>query len=351
MRVPLINILKFILVCFIVTSAAANDYSADKVLNRFVWESPVDGFDNGGYDASVQKLFQAYEQAAQTELKPGERSRVGIKVYTSSGPGLATPQPLVLAVVKALESRGFQRSDIFLVDEKASMLQDAGYLGPVKTNAPEFEGIPVYALDTQRYFDPIWFYENNLPSKEKLARSIRDTRLSYRADPDERKSFLPLPLIADAEFWINLPMVSDMPGIMVNGALSNATLWNISNNKRFFDSPANASVAMAEIAGIPELKQRWVFSILTLERYQYMGGPFFNARYTKTEPKLWLSANPIALDALMLRRINYARQQDGFPVFEEVPPYFEYTQGIGYGPYEIGELQLRRVVTAEPPSE
>ena len=112
-----------------------------------------------------------------------------------------------------------------------------------------FEDIPVVALDTNRYYNPVWFYESSLPTKKKLLKSIGNTRFSYTADPNERKSFLPLPLITEVEFWINLPMVTDSSAFMINGVLSNATLWNISNNKRFFDSPANASVAIAEIAG------------------------------------------------------------------------------------------------------
>lgn len=322
--------------------AVAKDYAAHGELSTFVWESEVSSFDDAGYLVSVQQLFASYERAAGIELQPGKRSSVGIKLYTNSGPGLATPKPLVRAVCQALEARGFLRKNIFLLDEKASRLKDAGYLNGGQGEPPEFEGIRVYALDTQRHFDPIWFYENNLPSKEKLVKSIRQTRLSYDANPDERKSFLPLPLIAEAEFWINLPMVTDSPAIGVNGVLCNATLWNISNNRRFFDSPANASIAMAEIAGIPELKRGWVFSILALERYQYMGGPQFNARYSVREPRLWLSANPVALDALMLKRINRARKKGGFPVMDKPPEFFAYASGVGYGPFDIASLQLRR---------
>lgn len=327
-------------------SLVAIDYSAQGELSTFVWERSLASFDDSSYHTSVVQLVETYERQAGIELRPGERKKVGLKVYTSSGPGLATPKSLVRAVVTVLESRGFARHNIFLLDEKAYRLKDAGFIDSVRSEEPTFEGMPVLALDSQRYFDPIWFYENNLPSKERLAKSIRDTRLSYEENPDERKSFLPLPLIAEAEFWINLPMVTDSSAIMVNGVLSNVTLWNISNNQRFFDSPANASVAMAEIAGIPELKHRWVFSILTLERYQYMGGPQFNARYSQKEPKLWLSANPIALDVLMFKRINRARQREGFPVFERQPAFFEYASGVGYGPFEVRALQLRRIERA-----
>lgn len=344
MRVPLLTILVSLFITSFTSSAlAVANYSAKGELTKIVWECPLNGFENEDYSVAVSKLIEVYEKQAEVELKPGERKRVGLKIYTNSGPGLATPKSLVRAVAAALEARGFDRKDVFLVDRKQSDLKNAGYL-PSSSKMPQvFEGMPVYALDSGEYYDKAWFYSNNLPSREKLVQSIRNAKLSFEADPDERKSFLPAPLILEAEFWINLPMVCDSAALAVNGALSNVTLWNISNNKRFFGNPANASVAVAEIAGIPELKRGWVFTLMTLQKYQYMNGPNFNSLYTKSEPRLWLSANPIALDALMFNKLNRARAAEKFPKFKAPPAYFEYTSAVGYGPANTRELKLLRV--------
>jgi hypothetical protein len=129
----------------------------------------------------------------------------------------------------------------------------------------------------------------------------------------------------------------------INGALVNATLWNASNTQRFFRSPANAPAAVAEMAAIPELREGWRFTIVSLECYQYIGGPLFHSLYTRSEPKLWLSADPVLLDALMLERFNVARKHDGFlPLMDDDRRLLEYSERLGLGSAQPKTVQWRR---------
>ena len=298
-----------------------------------VWESTLPTYELADYAREVELLVQKYEASVGQPIVPGEKRRVGIKIYTDSGPGLATPVPLVKATIASLERRGFTRENIFLVGLNQLRLRLTGFLPSLVSGRTPFEGHPVYVLESGRYYDPVWFYDSPLPSRfdpvfaEKQVEGI-DGDTSVEQD---RKSFLATPLFLEADFWINLPVYTDHPVLGVNGALVNATLWNASNTARFFRSPANAPAAVAEMSAIPELRQTWLFTIASLERYQFIGGPYFNSLYTRSEPRIWLSSDPVALDTLMLGRINEWRKRTGFrPVSDEIRT-LEFAEILGVG--------------------
>lgn len=351
MRALLTSSLLFLFCCALPLNPlfSQNQWLPRGELARTVYEYPLKGFSEADYEAAVETFFRVYEKESARQLVPGEKGKVGIKIYTASGPGLMTPPALTEAVIQALERRGFNRSNLFIVDLYDQNLRESGYLPRRGTGEDKFNGVPVIALDSGQHYNLAWFYENNLPSRERAAQQFTfDNRFTYQPDPDERKSFLPYPLFMEADFWINLPMVADNEALGVSGAIGNATVWSVSNNTRFLVSPANAPVAAAEIAAIPEYRGKWVMTIMTLESYQFMGGPRFHALYTRQEPRIWMSANPVALDFLMFRRIQRAREQENIPGLKEIPPIFEYAKVIGLGAYQPEELRLIRLA---PPKQ
>lgn len=309
-----------------------------------VWAAPVSDFSAADYSEAVERLFTAFEAATGKALEPGRWGRAALKLDTHSGPGLSTPQALTRAVIDALVRRGFERSRLLLIDSRTALLRASGYLPALSaaSKAADFAGVPVLALDTEGAFRRSWFYESPVPREFTSALS---TVLLRAHDPDplqDRKSYLPYPLLHEVDFWINLPIVTDQVALGLDGVLANATLWNVSNRERFFVSSVNGPVAVAEIAAIPELRRNWAFSLVTLQQYQFIGGPTFNARYTRSLPQLWLSVDPVALDALMLHRINRARQEEGFRELPFPLPLLEYGMTLDLGtafPAEPAQVQ------------
>ncbi len=302
-----------------------------------VWEFRLNDFSDAAYRYAVEQMIQNFELTTGRPLAPGKKNKAGIKIYTDSGPGLATPFGLTRAVIASLEKRGFEKKDIFLVGLNPLRLRLTGYLPSLATGTSPFPGHPVYVLESGRYYDPVWFYDSPLPARfdpvtnERAAEVAAGGKASTTVEED-RKSFLATPLFIEADFWINLPVYTDHPVLGVNGALVNATLWNASNTFRFFRSPATAPAAVAEMAAIPELREGWVLNFASLHLYQFIGGPYFNSLYTISEPVLWMSPDPVQLDALMLQRINDGRKRAGFePVNEDSARLLEFAAQLGVG--------------------
>jgi len=289
----------------------------------WIWSYQLPDFSEADYRTAVEALFSDYEKKLGRKLAPGVKRHAGLKVATNS-PGLSTPPALVCAVITALEARGFQSAEIFIVDQSESRLHDAGFL-PLNAHEGEglFDGVQVIALERGRYYNLKWSYDSNVSAPDSVEQAADRKRYEWASQPGPRQSLLPVPLLLDVDFWINLPVGMDDGGLGVTGALVDATLYSSSNTTRFFVNEQSGAKAVADIAAVPEFSHGWIFSLLTLEHYQYIGGPVFNSLYTRSEPLLLLSPNPVILDQMLFERINDARQHRGLALLER-PLYLSY---------------------------
>lgn len=309
-----------------------------------VVEYRMGDFSQESYGAAVESSLAAFERSSQRSLTKGERGRVGLKVYSDSGPGLSTPTELVEAVVQALLRRGYERTDVFIIGMSGMKLRESGFLPPLSQRSVTFRQVFVRALDSGIFYHEKWFYDKEMPSDRTTywSQDEQDPLARFESSRFASKSFLPIPLLHEVDFWINLPCYSDHPVLGVNGALVNATLWNASNTNRFQRSQSEAPVAVAEMGAIPELRETWALNIVSLERYQYIGGPVFNSLYTVSEPFVLLSDNPVMLDALMSERINVHRQKNGFEPLPEQIKMLAFSEQLGLGDSDIALMDLVR---------
>ncbi|MEN8744346.1 MAG: DUF362 domain-containing protein [Lentimonas sp.] len=315
-----------------------------------VWESEI--AEGALYYAEVEVLLSTYEQKMGVKLAPGERGKVGLKVNARGGRGISTSTQLLRALIEAFERRGFARSNILLVDYSGHQMRQAGIMPPLSDSGATFDGCPVIALNSGRVYDLDWFYDSPLPpallQEPKLFGQFIGKQSLQEGD-EARKSFLPQPLLFDVDFWINCAVGVDDPALGVDGALANATLWNISNSQRFLVNRATASAAVAEIAAIPELEERMLLNFISLERYQFIAGPFFNSMYARSEPKLWMSGDPVALDRLLYDRFNSRRLLEGFPEINPLPRQLSFAASLGMGEFEKSKIKIESVKTVIAP--
>jgi hypothetical protein len=291
--------------------------------HSWLWLSKLTDFSDKDYRSAVEAVFADYELRLGRKLAPGPKRHVGLKVMTEVA-GLTTPPGLVRAVVAALEARGYAAADLFIVDQSESKLHAAGFL-PLNAVSGEgvFDGVQVIALERGRYYSLKWSYDSNAPAPDLLEQVADHEKYDWKIAPTSRQSLLPVPLLLDVDFWINLPVGVEYGDIGPAGALINATLWTCSNTQRFFQSPDIGAKAIAEIATVPEFARGWALSLLSLERFQCAGGPLFNSLYSDSEPLLLASPNPVMLDKLLWDRINLSRQSRDLPALDR-PAYLDY---------------------------
>ena len=336
---------------FLVPSvASAQEGLPQRAPLGLVWEVPL--LQSKLYYSEVSALVETYEARVGAALAPGERGKVGIKVNTRSGRGLSTPLPLLRAVIEVLKARGFVRDSILIVDYSAHQLRQAGIMPSISSELGDFEGCPVYALDSEQHYDLAWFYDSPLPpslnQEPQLFGGLGRSSSALQAGAKERKSFLAAPLLFEVDFWLNLAVGVDDAALGVDGALANATLWNVSNSQRFLGNEATASSAIAEIAAIPELNERMVLHFVSLDRYQYIGGPRFRSRYSRSEPLLWMSSDPVAIDRLLCNKINKHRLLDGFPEILPLPRQLPFAASLGLGVFEESCIRVQRLALVAP---
>ena len=328
----------FAIILSFAVSGTLQAQDSAKNMRDTVFECGVPEWNDEAYKKSVSSLFSAFEKQRGEKIKKGAKGKVGIKVYTNSGAGHHTPKALVDAVIAQLEKRGYKKSDITLMDMSRRKLRDCGFLPRYselkKGVADNYKGVNVADIESKKFFDRNWFYDNPLTPKNIRGMS----GLTDLYNPELRKSYLPVPLFLTVDFWINLPVITDMEGLGVCAAIGNASIWNMSNNERFLKSPANASMAAAEVFAIPELNDTHLFTILTLEKGQFVGGAVFNSRCTFSEPRIILSANPVVIDYISYELINKFRRSFGFAPISPQPPVLNYCRELRIGDWNLRQM-------------
>lgn len=313
--------------------------STNTNVNDTLFECRVPAFTENNYNRAISLMFASYEKQTGTKIAPAQKAKVGIKIYTNSGAGMCTPKALVDAVVSQLEKRGYKRENISLVDMSRRKMRDCGFLprvSQVQKGTPDnYKGSPVVDIDSGKYFNSQWYYDNALMPKS--LKSLNASSDLY--NPEFRKSYLPVPLFLTVDFWINLPVITDMEGLGVCAAIGNASIWNMSNNERFLKQPANASMAAAEVCAIPELRSSNLLTILSYERGQYVGGAIFNSRCSFSENTIMMSSNPVAIDFLAWQAINRHRRTFGFAPIDPMPPLLNYCRELKIGDYDFRKIK------------
>jgi hypothetical protein len=331
--------------------APASPPPAVPALSPVIWtENPdvVQRFAITGEDVremvnrSLLKLTSAPDiGTAWTRLGITPRDVVGIKISTMGGPLLSTHRPIVQAICDGLQAAGVPPSQIIIWDKDGEAMRNAGYAPAPATD----KHVAIDSIFPGTGYDPDAIYKNEIMGtliwgdSEFVRKSSDDLSDAFNSavkkkgfsddggmtppsdSSDTLSGVSPLPQTSTNSHFarlvstmctkiINVPVLTDNSAIGIDGCLGSLALASVDNSRRFVGDPSYGDPAICEIMDNPLLRRKVVIHILDALVAQYAGGPSFDPQFTRSIGALYVSRDPVAIDSLVLQRMEQWRAAD-----------------------------------------
>lgn len=259
--------------------------------------------------------------------------RIGLKINTLGRPLLFTHHELIRGVVSELKEFGVKESNIIVWDRFEKHMADC-----------EFEFIT--AGKGPRCYGTI--------SKDRLIADCvdKDTVYSSRNDTPEKReeggtdSYFSSIFTRDCDKIINMPILKDHDLCGVTLSLKNLAYGTCENNARFHGAE-HIGPFIADFCALPEVRKKVVLHILDGLEACYEQGPRpRNLRSLFSPRSIWLSSDPVALDAVGLNIIQNERKSRALRTFaEENRPidHIELAAKKGIGVSDLDRIHLERI--------
>lgn len=278
-----------------------------------------------------------------TLVKPTDR--VGIKVAASGGALGGTRKEVVAAVAEGLREAGIPASNIIVWDRNQTDLLSAGFS----------LDSPLYRL---RWTDHLDGYDpHSQVTAPVIGRLIwGDSKFGVdEGTPVERLLTTGEQLSSTSQYSkilsqqvdkvINIPSLMDSFLTGLNGAIANMTIPNIDNWRRFTKEPDHGDPYLAEIYADAMIHEKVVVTILDALRLQYAGGPFPNPGFVIDHHAIFMSRDPVAIDATAVRLIDENRAISKLPPLEKSTRWLQSASLLGLGKHLEEQISLVAVPT------
>ncbi|MFZ4597297.1 MAG: DUF362 domain-containing protein [Terrimicrobiaceae bacterium] len=296
-------------------------------------------------DRLVMKATGKPTPAAAWRSLVEKDDRVGIKVSASGGAISGTNPEVVEAVVAGLSSAGISSKNIIVWDRNLPDLLAAGYR----------RDSPLYQL---RWIDPRDGYDKNAQvSAPVLGKLIwGDSAFGDKAgtrfvdflsagDQLSTRSFYSKVLSSQVTKIINIPSLTDSFLTGINGAISNVTLANLDNWRRFTKPPSFGDPYIVELYTDPIIRDKIVFTILDAIVLQYAGGPSANPGFLADYVTLFAGFDPVAIDSTAVRILDEFRKSSKLPSLGPMTSWLQSAKVAGLGNPDESEIDLIPVGT------
>ena len=290
-------------------------------------------------DNAILKLTSASDLGtAWTRLGITPQDVVGIKIATMGREGLATHRPVIQAICEGLEEAGVSPSHIIIWDKDGSDMLSAGYAPVPATDShvgitsvfpgtgydpdaiykPEILGTLIWG-DSEfiRHGDDDLMQAAGEAVKNKgygdngsTSSSTDDSLLGSTTPQTSNRSHFARLVTSICTKIINVPVLIDNSYIGINGCLGSLAMACVDNNRRFEGDPTYGDPAICEILSKDYLRRKVVVHIMDALVSQYAGGPRFDPVCTKSIGAIYVSRDPVAIDSLVLQRLEQWRAAD-----------------------------------------
>ena len=299
-----------------------------EAIGKKVWEN-----DQLNEDAVSELIDQAMMQlTGRASAKEAWRDIVlpddivGIKINPLAGPELSTHSIIVDKIVEGLYGAGVLRKQIIIWDRFEEHLLNAGY--PIQQDESE---VRTFASDTEGIgYDDEVFYESE---KDSVARRENDsTRSRYSRIVTQQIDVL-----------INVPVLKHHAMAGVSGCLKNLAFGSVDNTRRFHGKPLYCNPAIGEILEHKVLKEKLVLNIVDGLVASFDKGPTYHAESAWKYGSLFISADPVVLDVLVLQTVNQKREEMELDSMSKLANHITTASKLGLGTNTLDQADLRQV--------
>ena len=271
-------------------------------------------------DRGIVALTQAADVAAAWRQFARPNDVVGIKINSLPGPAMGTRREVVSAVVEGLRRAGVPAKNIIIWDRSEDNLVAAGWDLRDSGDGPLcMATLPNVGWDSHVYYQVPHVGSIIWGDQEFRERDIGE-RSYYSRIVTERVTKL-----------INIPVLMDNRHVGLSGCLYNIAMGSVDNNRRFQTESLHYDAGIAEICARPPISEKLVLNILDGLVAQYAGGPMFQPQASWTPGEIYLSRDPVALDALALAAIEKRRKDAGMPSLRDRARHIHFAVEMGVG--------------------
>src|SRR5947199_5286307 len=272
-------------------------------------------------------------------VSPGER--VGIKISAAGGELFTTHHDIVNAIVDGLAAAGHPRNSIIVWDRSLGGIKDAGYRLAA-------DGYPVRAIAPHDGYDPKAVLSAPLLGKlvwgdlEYFGDIGKMPMLSDTENTSNVSHFSRI-ISSEVDKVINVPVMSISETNGIAGCIYNMTIPNIDNWRRFAQGSRFGAESLAEIYANPIIAKKVVFNLMDGLLAQYAGGPQPQPNYAIHHATLYASRDPVALDAMALKRLEEWRTRASLPKVAPQAAYIGFASQLGLGNSASDRVELRNI--------